>query len=78
MEEREKELELTEAQIAVHWKEEEYYYLSQKFIEQANASDPPSAEAGWPRATRPQWISRPTGNSPHSCRQPQGVAIVVY
>ena len=30
-------LELTEAQIAVHWREEEYYHPSPKFIGQANA-----------------------------------------
>src|SRR3989338_5105325 len=39
-EERKEGLELTEAQIAVHWKEEEYYHPSPKFIGQANASDP--------------------------------------
>ena len=39
-EERKEELELTEAQIAVHWKEEGYYHPSPKFIGQANASDP--------------------------------------
>ena len=33
-------LELTEAQIAVHWKEEDYYHPSPKFIGQANACDP--------------------------------------
>src|SRR5881296_1720478 len=38
--ERNEGLELTEAQIAVHWKEEEYYHPSAKFIGQANASDP--------------------------------------
>jgi acetyl-CoA synthetase len=32
--------ELTEAQIAVHWKEEEYYRPPKKFIEQANLTDP--------------------------------------
>jgi acetyl-CoA synthetase len=32
--------EATEAQIAVHWREEEYYYPSSKFIGQANLSDP--------------------------------------
>src|SRR5208283_2430830 len=32
--------ETTEAQIAVHWREEEYYYPSSKFIGQANLSDP--------------------------------------
>jgi acetyl-CoA synthetase len=34
------EVQVTEAQIAVHWREEEYYYPSPKFIGQANASDP--------------------------------------
>lgn len=38
---RKKEVvETTEAQIAVHWKEEDYYYPSPKFIAQANLSDP--------------------------------------
>jgi len=32
--------ELSEAQIAVHWKEEEYYKPSKKFIAQANLSSP--------------------------------------
>jgi acetyl-CoA synthetase len=32
--------ETTEAQIAVHWREEEYYYPSAKFVGQANLSDP--------------------------------------
>jgi acetyl-CoA synthetase len=32
--------ETTEAQIAVHWKEEEYFRPSQKFIDQANLRDP--------------------------------------
>lgn len=31
--------EVSEAQIAVHWKEEEYYYPSPKFVEQANMQD---------------------------------------
>jgi len=31
---------VTEAQIAVHWKEEEYYQPPAKFIAQANAADP--------------------------------------
>ena len=31
---------LTEAQIAVHWKEEEYYRPSKEFIAQANLKDP--------------------------------------
>ena len=33
-------LETSEAQIAVHWQEEEYYYPSSKFIAQANMTDP--------------------------------------
>ena len=33
-------IETTEAQIAVHWREEEYYYPSSKFIGQANLTDP--------------------------------------
>lgn len=37
---RQKQVETTEAQIAVHWREEEYYYPSAKFIGQANLSDP--------------------------------------
>ena len=32
--------EVSEAQIAVHWKEEEYFYPPRKFIEQANLKDP--------------------------------------
>src|SRR3989304_10200630 len=39
-EERKEGLELTEAQIAVHWKEEDCYSPSPKFMGQANASDP--------------------------------------
>ena len=31
---------LTEAQIAVHWKEEGYFYPSKKFKAQANLADP--------------------------------------
>src|ERR1700747_727053 len=34
------EVELSEAQIAVHWREEEYFYPPVKFIGQANANDP--------------------------------------
>ena len=33
-------VEVTEAQIAVHWQEEEYFYPSTKFIAQANMTDP--------------------------------------
>jgi acetyl-CoA synthetase len=36
----EQETDLTEAQIAVHWREEQYYYPSAKFIGQATLSDP--------------------------------------
>ena len=38
------ETELTEAQIAVHWREEEYYYPGPRFIGQANLSDPAVTE----------------------------------
>jgi acetyl-CoA synthetase len=34
------EMELSEAQIAVHWREEEYYPAPARFIGQANATDP--------------------------------------
>ena len=34
------EIQVSEAEIAVHWREEEYFYPSAKFIGQANASDP--------------------------------------
>jgi acetyl-CoA synthetase len=33
-------VETSESQIAVHWKEEDYYYPSPKFIGQANLTDP--------------------------------------
>ncbi len=36
----EEETQVSEAQIAVHWREEEYYYPPAKFIGQANAADP--------------------------------------
>ena len=36
----EQDQEANEAQIAVHWREEEYYYPSAKFIGQANLFDP--------------------------------------
>ena len=32
-------LDLTEAQIAVHWKEEGYFYPSEQFKKQANLKD---------------------------------------
>ncbi len=34
------ETQVSEAQIAVHWREEEYYPPPPKFVEQANAADP--------------------------------------
>ena len=33
-------VETSEAQIAVHWGEEDYYYPSYQFVAQANMSDP--------------------------------------
>jgi acetyl-CoA synthetase len=38
------ERKLTEAQIAVHWKEEEYFQPSARFIGQANLNDPAMVE----------------------------------
>jgi hypothetical protein len=32
--------QVSEAQIAVHWREEDYYYPPESFIRQANANDP--------------------------------------
>ena len=32
--------EISESQIAVHWREEEYIYPPPRFIAQANAADP--------------------------------------
>ena len=37
-------VETSEAQIAVHWREEEYYYPPSKFIGQANLTDPSVTE----------------------------------
>ncbi len=37
---RDTQAQVSEAQIAVHWREEEYVYPPQKFIDQANAADP--------------------------------------
>src|SRR6478672_6338410 len=34
------EAKVSEAQLAVHWREEEYYPPPLKFVEQANANDP--------------------------------------
>jgi acetyl-CoA synthetase len=36
----EKSAEISEAQIAVHWQEEQYFYPSARFIAQANMTDP--------------------------------------
>src|SRR3989441_1227664 len=36
----EKDVQVSEAQIAVHWREEEFYYPPATFIAQANATDP--------------------------------------
>jgi acetyl-CoA synthetase len=38
------EPQVSEAQIAVHWREEEYYQPPASFIGQANASDPATFE----------------------------------
>ena len=37
-------VQTSEAQIAVHWREEEYYYPPSKFIGQANLTDPSVTE----------------------------------
>jgi len=37
-------VDVSEAQIAVHWKEEEYYYPTAKFVGQANLTDPSVTE----------------------------------
>ena len=39
MSEAQETLELSEAQIAVHWREEEYIYPPAPFIAQANMTD---------------------------------------
>ena len=36
----EKEIEVSEAEIAVHWKEEEYFHPPKPFVDQANMTDP--------------------------------------
>ncbi len=36
----EQETQVSEAQIAVHWREEEYYHPPATFIAQANGADP--------------------------------------
>lgn len=38
--ESDQEMEVSEAQIAAHWRDEEHYYAPPKFIAQANAGDP--------------------------------------
>src|SRR6266540_1633653 len=40
MDEAAEEAQVSEAQIAVHWREEEYYHPPAAFIGQANANDP--------------------------------------
>ena len=40
MAQEEEGVPVSEAQIAVHWRKEEYYQAPPKFIGQANASDP--------------------------------------
>ena len=40
MAQAEEGIAVSEAQIAVHWREEEYYQPTPKFIGQANANDP--------------------------------------
>jgi len=39
MDDKKKNEEVTESQIAVHWKEEDYFNLNEKFREQANVKD---------------------------------------
>ena len=34
------EPQVSESQIAVHWREEEYYHPPESFVAQANANDP--------------------------------------
>ncbi len=34
------ETQVSESQIAVHWREEEYIYPAESFVVQANANDP--------------------------------------
>jgi acetyl-CoA synthetase len=38
------DVDVNEAQIAVHWKEEEYFYPSAKFVGQANLTEPAVSE----------------------------------
>jgi acetyl-CoA synthetase len=41
---KEDEMRLTEAEIAVHWKEEGYFYPNPKFVGQANLTDPTATD----------------------------------
>ena len=41
---RKADADVSEAQIAVHWKEEEYFYPSAKFVGQANLTEPSVSE----------------------------------
>ncbi len=50
--------QVSEAQTAVHWREESYYYPPPRFIAQANAADRPSS-SGSARSTS-QSASRTT------------------
>src|SRR5207302_1447888 len=63
--------EVSEAQIAVHWKEEEYYQPSEQFKAQANMRDPRIFEKfgldRFPDCFR-AWDSRPATASPCICR----------
>jgi acetyl-CoA synthetase len=56
MDEAAEEAQVSEAQIAVHWREEEYYHPPAAFIGQANANDPAIlrrfAEANFPECFR--------------------------
>ena len=45
--------EVSEAQIAVHWKEEEYFQPPKKFIEQANMKDQDTFASGSVRRISP-------------------------
>jgi acetyl-CoA synthetase len=64
------EREASESQIAVHWREEDYYHLPAKFIAQANAGDPSILDRfneerfrNALRNTRPCSTGTPTGNT---------------
>src|ERR1035437_3003204 len=40
MTEGQEEAQVSESQIAVHWRDEDYYYPPEAFVQQANAADP--------------------------------------